>query len=470
MAVQYLESLDSVRTGPGSGVSDQDGRLAKLQTFLEVLMALALGREIVVPQSYAFDSGAFLDVASRVLTARPASSTDRPFRPHLFGERIRTFDDAVRAMLHRVHDPDRPFHSSLHPGINRLSREDVEEVVQDLDGRLVLVAGDLAKPLSLVLDEFRVTQPYVVPGTGGSLRLETVLAELVDPRSTLSSLSAGLLGRQRDVYERLRAAIRRLDPSQPATFGQRSRLRQDVPWPNDSRRRTAADIAGEDLPLVVEFVDTLYNRVVADSMGRPLALYSTTATSDDSLLEARYLAQELALGRPPLLVDPEGGDQDAPFFQVTAPTSTTRRDALLLRDLGRLFDTGTEALVPLMAARGRPDSQFWRGIAAMEAAGAADYERARDKHLTHVAKLLVGQVDISWAADAGISLALHATKEVIGPTDPTGSPPIVLDAAFHLADRAIKRTHATVSTRRVRGRLASAIGSLVPSSPPRSRE
>src|SRR3954447_12599307 len=98
-AVQYLESLDSVRTGPGSGVSAEDARLAELQTFLEVLMALALGREIVVPQSYAFDSGAFLHVAHRVLTARPESSTDRPFRPHLFGPGIRVFDDAVRAML-----------------------------------------------------------------------------------------------------------------------------------------------------------------------------------------------------------------------------------------------------------------------------------------------------------------------------------------------------------------------------------
>jgi hypothetical protein len=474
MAVQYLESLDSVRTGPGSGVSEEDARLAELQTFLEVLMALAIGRDVVVPQPYAFDSGAFLRVAHRVLGARPKASEDRPFRPHLFGSGIETFDDAVRDMLTRVHDRERPFHSSLYPAVHRMTEADLAKVVADLDDRLVAVTGNAyAYPLLAVLREFRATERFVAPGRGTGMTLAATMSELVDPRSTLSSYSQGLLGAQREVFERLRSAVRRLDPSGSGAFGQRSRLRQQVPWPGDPEGRTAAEIAGDDLPVVVEFVDTLYNRVVADSMGRPTALYSTAATADDVQLEARYLAQELALGRPALLVSDADEGEVPPYFQVAARTSGAKRDALLVHDLGTLFEAGAEALEPLMAARSRPSSTFWRGVARLDEATAAGdrraYQRALDDHLAHVAKLLVGQVDISWAADAGISLALHATKESIGMNDPTGSPPILLDAFFHLTTRAIKRGHSTMATRRVRGRLASAIGSLVPSSLPDAR-
>ena len=474
MAVQYLESLDSVRTGPGSGVSEKDARLAELQTFLEVLMALALGRDIVVPQSYAFDSGAFLRVAHRVLAARPKASEDRPFRPHLFGPGIEDFDDAITAMLRRVHDPDRPFHSSLHPALQEMSPEQIERVVQDLDKGLPRVTGDaFSKPMRAVLEEFRFTRPFVVPGPGTGLRLDAVLVDLVTPRSKLSSLSAGVLGTQREVYERIRSAVRLLDPSAPAAFGQRSRLRQDVPWPNDPEERTAAQIVGRDLPLVVEFVDTLYNRVVADSMGRPPALYSTAATADDVQLEARYLAQELALGRPALLgSDAEEADVP-PYFHVAARTSGAKRDALLVKDLEKLFEAGAEALEPLMAARSRPSSTFCKGVAELDEATAAGdrvaYEKAREKHLGHVAKLLVDQVDISWVADAGITLALHTAKEPIAMNDPTGTPSGVYDAVFTLGTRGAKRIHTSLATRRVRGRLASAIGSIVSSPFPERR-
>jgi hypothetical protein len=474
VTVQYLESLDSVRTGPGSGVADRDARLAELQTFLEVLMALALGRDVVVPQSYAFDSGAFLRVAHRVLSARPKASEDRPFRPHLYGPGIETFDDAVRDMLTRVHDEHRPFHSSLYPALQDMTAPEVAKVVADLDDKLVAVTGNaFAYPLLTVLREFRVTERFPVPGNGTGLSLSAAVSALVDPRSTLSSLAQGLLGTQREVYERLRSAVARLDEDAPGAFGQRSRLRQNVPWPNRPDGCTAAQIAGEDLPLVVEFIDTVYNRVVADSMGRPTALYSTTATADDTQLEARYLAQELALGRPPLL-DANGEDSEVPpYFHVGARTSGAKRDKLLVDDLAKLFEAGAEALEPLMAARSRPSSTFWRGVTQLdEATGAgnrAAYERARDKHLAHVATLLVGQVDLSWAADAGISLAVHAAKEPIAMNDPTGTPSIVLDAAFYLTSRAAKRTTSALATRRARGRLASAIGSIVPAGPRQRR-
>jgi hypothetical protein len=473
VTVQYLESLDSVRTGPGSGVPDDVASIAELQTFLEVLMALALGRQIVVPQSYALDSGAFLRVAHRVLAARPAVSEDRPFRPHLFGDGIDDFDDAFVAMLRRVHDPDRPFHSSLYPALQRMTAADVERVLADLDRRLVRVTGEVyVEPMKAVLQEFRRTDRYVVPAPGTGLRLDTALAELVDPHSTLSASAAGILGSQRAMYDRLTAAVRRLDPSRPGPFGQRSRLRQDVPWPNDPDGRTAAQLAGADLPLVIEFVDTLYNRVIADSMGGPLALYSTGPAADDEQLDARQLAQELALGRPPLLMDEEHPDI-APLFQVVDTGTRAGGDVRVRRDLAELFEHGAEALVPLMGARSRPGDRFWRGLRevaeAVEARDRRAHDKALEKHLGYVGKLLVGQVDVSWRAEAGIVLAVQAGKQAAEASQPPGVPSWVLDTALWGIERASTRASHAVARRGARRRLASAIGSVVPSSSLRRR-
>jgi hypothetical protein len=477
VAVQYLESLDSVRSGRDAGVSDEERRLAELQAFLEVLMALALGREIVVPQSYAFDSGAFLRVAHRVLEARPKDSEDRPFRPHIFGtdlagHEIMYFDDAVTAMLRRVHHPERPFHSSLYPALQEMTATDIERVLQDLDKRLVMVTGDAyAKPLKAVVEEFRVTTPLEVgPGTG--LRLDASLTELVDPGSALSTQAAGLLGTQRDVYERLRSAVLKLDPRAYAAFGQRSRLRQDLPWSNDPEGRTAAEIVGEDLPLVVEFVDTIYNSVVVDSMGRPLALYSTTPTKDDAQVQARYLAQELALGRPPLLArdeQPTGGA----YFEVAQEMTGTRDNERRAGDLTGLFEQGLEALGPLMTARSRPTSQFCRGVADMRdavvAGNRAAYDKALEKHLEHVAKLLLGQVEIGFRGEMALYLMLKAGQHVVEVAEPTAIPEEVLETGLDVLGRGIKGTARSLKTRTVRRRLATALGSVVPPAFPEKR-
>jgi hypothetical protein len=464
-AVQYLESLDPVRTGPGSGVSAEDARTAELQTFLEVLRALALGREIVVPQSFAFDSRAFLRVAHRVLNARPKESTDRPFRPHLFGEGISDFDDAVRSMLLRVHDPVRPFHSSLYPSLRGLTRGEIERVLEDLDTRLVRVTGDeYVDALGAVLAEFRRTTPYEVPTPGAGLRLDTALRELVDPRSTLSFHAEGLLGAQRDTYHRLRSAVRLLDPTRPAAFSQRSGLRLDQPWPNDPQQRTAKAIVGDDLPLVVEFVDTLYNRVIADSMGRPLTLYSTAPTADDALLEARYLAQELALGRPPLIAADEETEMP-PFFQVVQRTHDSGPDERLGRDLDAMLDQGSEALQPLMGARSRRSDRFWRTLGDVQDAVAARdpsaYDKAMDRHLAYVGKLLVGQVDIGWRAEAGIFLAVQAGKQSAEATEPPGVPSWALDTALWAVERTSTKAFKAAGKRRARRRISSALGSVV---------
>ncbi|WP_245239154.1 hypothetical protein [Streptomyces sp. MZ04] len=80
-------------------------------------MTLALGRNVVVPQSYAFDSTGFLNVARTVLQVRNSSATnEHPFRIHLFG--VDSFEGAISSMLSRAFDKNRPFVSSLLPELH----------------------------------------------------------------------------------------------------------------------------------------------------------------------------------------------------------------------------------------------------------------------------------------------------------------------------------------------------------------
>jgi hypothetical protein len=84
---QYLESLHSVSApwvGQGDPAHVDDRALTRRdQIFLDVLMTLAFGRDVAVPQSYAFDSGGLLEVATMVLKARDSAhaNADHPFRP-----------------------------------------------------------------------------------------------------------------------------------------------------------------------------------------------------------------------------------------------------------------------------------------------------------------------------------------------------------------------------------------------------
>jgi hypothetical protein len=468
MAAQYLESLDSVRTVPAGGDSTEDARIAELQTFLEVLTALALGREIVVPQSYAFDSGAFLTVAEIVLNARQQASPeskDRPFRPHL--HTVSTFDAALRSMIGRVRDEQRPFHSSLHPRLNRMSPSELTDLLDDLDGLTQLVGDDYAGPLAQVRREFSLTPAHEVYGTPTGLRLATFLRDFVTPTSAVSRQADGLRGGQRDVHRRLVTALRKLTPEEPAAFGQRSRLRQDVRWPNDPGRTAEQIVGTDDIGLVREFVDTLYNREIVDSMGTPLALYSTDASPDPDAREARLLAQEFALGRPPLLADDH--DELPPYFRIEQLQQGSRRSGKLGRDVEELFDRGSKGLVPLMAARADRRGDFWRRIGAIEEAAASGdrqaYEERLDAHLRVVTKEIGSVVRFTWRSDLGVDAGVTLGEGLVGLFNPAGVVGLMLSAGAFVAPYAIKGGVKAGRGRGSRRRLTAALSSVVPPPP-----
>src|SRR6266516_6581485 len=95
--LQYLESLDSIRA---PWIDREERTFSDLQILLEVVLSLALGRQVVVPQPYALDSLGFLRAAGIVLRARNAARNrnehlpkDMPFRLHLYG--ANTFEEAA---------------------------------------------------------------------------------------------------------------------------------------------------------------------------------------------------------------------------------------------------------------------------------------------------------------------------------------------------------------------------------------
>lgn len=473
MSLQFLESLDSVR-GAGNRTTPDAG-LSEAQAMLETVMALALGRDVVVPQSYAIDSATFLAVAERVLTARQRAgtgATDHPFRPHLFGQGVNTFDTAIKAMLARVHDDDRPFVSSLRPDLSGLDAGEIRAFVEDLDEFQQWAGGVLTGRLQLVRDEFRRTARVVPQQRPDGVRLDRALTGLVDPASDLHAAAGRFDEDARTTFERLVSAVRRLDPASPAAFGQRSRLRQDAPWPNDPRGRTAREILGEgDLSLVTEFVDTLYNRAVFDSIGVASGSFSTSLHLGPDLDRARVVAQRLALGRRPTSASAVPGTGELPLFDVHIDAGAAQDRKALTSEVGVLLDRGGNALVELFRVRegGResaPDNEFWRSVRALEEAAVGSdekaYRKALDAHLGLVASVLNGRAEITSLKETGTAVLAGAG---LG-----GLPEIVL--AGSLLEIAVTAAAGAVSGalvplgrrgghRRRTRRLASALGDFV---------
>jgi hypothetical protein len=434
--LQYLESLDSVRMpwpGP-TGISDSERQRRddhELQIFVEVLMTLALGRDVVVPQSYAFDSTGFLSVARTVLQARNRAAIDEhPFRIHLFG--VDSFEDAIANMLSRTFDENRPFFSHLLPELHRpeqygLDPSDVRWQSESLDRLLNSdwIGVNRAQALDDIRAEFRALPRVRANPPASPLGLGGLLASAIEETSPMGRAAQSLPESFREVHAELMNAIRRLDPTRSQAFNERSRLRTRDPWPNDPDRRTPEEIVGSKstLDLVIEFVDTLYNAIVADSIGIAPATFSTDVAVGDRVLISRAIAQEFALEQYrsgarratwlPRQGVSIGEPEERPLFEVrinpqSAVTENQTRD-----EFSNLRSNVIDAIAALLDARaqrggsGRARSPFWKGLdkfAAAEDAPAA--RRALDAHLAYVASVLGGQGDAGMVGNFGVQVLL----------------------------------------------------------------
>ena len=408
---QYLESLDSV-SAPWVGQGDQvhvsdRGLMRRNQIFLDILMTLAFGRDVAVPQPYAFDSGGFLEVAAMVLKARESvgADSDHPFRLHLFG--ADTFDQAVQGMLSRIGDPDRPFYSALLPKLNQAAQEGFK-IPRTLDELLASQLIDVgpAQALDTVRRELGSLPRVPAHPRPNAPSLPELLANFAEGRSPVAQMIRSSTDEiVRSIHFDLLSSIQLLDPSHPAAFLQRSRLRIQEPWPNDKLQCLPQEIVGvANLQLVIEFVDTLYNAVVAESIGIAPVTYTTDVAVGDESLSRRAIAQELALivcgARTP---DPYLSMQETetePLFVIRVDTQQALSNQHISATINRLADgtaaSGLGALLEQRAARGRKASgkrsDFWTSLDKLNSAIAdGDTKLARksmDQHLTLVGRLL----------------------------------------------------------------------------------
>ncbi|MFF0389458.1 hypothetical protein ACFYS8_12290 [Kitasatospora sp. NPDC004615] len=482
---QYLESLDSTRTtwpGPDRTAEGHEDEL-HLQIFTEVLMTLALGREVVVPQSYAFDSFGFQRVAATVLRARDSGAAgEHPFRLHLFG--VRSYEEAVAGILAQAGDPASPFLSSLLPELNDpteygLDPGDVREQAADFDRLLNAewLDPERADGLAVVRDEFRHLPRVAARPPARLYALGELVLAAVDETSPMGRAVADLPEPYREVHATVATAIRRLGADRPHAFHHRSRLRLARPWPGDAAGRTPEEIVGgpETLGLLVEFVDTLYNLIVVDSIGVADTTLSTGQGHDDNRLAARATAQELALAqyrhRAGRTLPETDETSDGPLFEVKVGAAAGLTDERVRARMAALRTDAADAIAALLharAERGRTArSPFWQGIERLRAAeDPLSARKALDAHLSRVAAILGDRTGLVPIGGMAVELILTAAGTV-GPALATevwklpglvGYPAMAAGAVGNVLYRKGKENVARrLSTRR----LACALGRVV---------
>lgn len=394
----FLESLDSVRGAALEGDADDLVLgLDDLHVFAEALLTLALGRQIVVPQPYAFDSVTFLSLAAHVLAARPrkvaGTKVDRPFGWHAHGAGVHGIDAALAAMIARNPTSENPFHTSAWPQLNSMSLQARLELSADPLKGLLRIDPARAEQLEVAVHEFRQTpRAPVLADNSGGLQLADMVQELRDGAGPTDS-DGGLDTRSAEVFERLADAARALVP-QDRRLNQRSLLRSNA-WPWDPERRPPVEVVGSavDFNLFVEFVDTAYNRTITESIGDIHGLFSTAIATDDDRQLARGIAQDLALRlrkREAVADRSRSRQQHSLAFEVLDSGRAKESHA---RELSNLRARAHEALAAIMSARSERGSHrsappFWSNVHALNAALASGEMRAVEKALDKHSRLI----------------------------------------------------------------------------------
>jgi hypothetical protein len=345
-SAHYLESLDSVRSGwadlaVGSPEALKSWAAHEVEILFEVLVALAYGRDVIVPATYAFDSLGFLAVAPQVLASRDraAESTrtgavDSPFRPNLLpNER---FDEVVARYV-RAADGF-TFVSSAFPELHELTLAEREEVagssaqLKQHTSREVGASTsgpfDRAGALDQVTRELCAARPALRKDT---LRMNDLLRSFAADSADIRELAVALGDTSAQTYDFLLAAVRQLIEADHG-LNSRSPVHSDLAWAKTGGL-AIEKIADDELLLAAlrEFMDSLYNAVVFSSTPAESGLFSTkpSLSSPDSI--SRLLAQNLAvitgLGATALGSTIAEDETTPPGFRLSAPDSITALSA-----------------------------------------------------------------------------------------------------------------------------------------------
>ncbi|MBB6406522.1 hypothetical protein [Arthrobacter sp. AZCC_0090] len=318
----YLESMDSVRATWSSG--DDVKAAAYAQAFVESLLNLAMGRNIVVQRSFAFDSLAFQRVLSDLVEAYESfdksalidANRSAPVLLHLNG--APSFRHAVAETVWRISgarggasDSSRvtaPFQSSMYPDLH--DQPGLSAVASRIEtGRPELFQALLDPERALLFE--RLWKWFGSAKAAGS-PIET--HKIVDARATAAQgikdmvepflnhsawLSADLkvsgiadLDLVGGIVESLRTLRDHAGTAAEDPFTYRSRLYGNQHWFESGA--TAEQLIGIGrLFSVRELINTMYNMVCKDSIGIVDASF-TTEMVDPARLEDQFTAQALA--------------------------------------------------------------------------------------------------------------------------------------------------------------------------------
>lgn len=502
---QYLESLDSVRLTPIT-LAD-DAAKQRLLIFSEVLMTLALNRDVVVPQSYAFDSWGCAQVAAAVLRARDEvfdnwershERSARPFRVHLYA--AGSFTEAVIDMLKRMDNAEKPFISSSFPTLNHTKEKAATRLAKgikrsrsftDLVDAIGAIDRDAAASFGTAWSEF--LEPGAVRGGGvpkernkkanekeGNKRessMSRAVRQLVEGDSELMRLLKATGFAENESVGRLRAALSTLHgaASRAGTdaFEGRSHVHSPGHWPGIDA--TARELVDGDMELVTEFIDSLYNSTVASSMGLRSVLFSTPVLPSQQIASSYGTVQDLAL------LFREGGGSAWPTqrpgnrteFSVTVSARAHGRaletaPARLTKALRELEARQVEAFRVLLEARKNP--AFTASANSLHHAVSAgdpdETARAIEKHISLVGRLYgaldwdigpTGQVVMKIAGAIAEALTVWA----LGKSGDPNITEITANTAGRMSESGVNEAWRYLSGQNRSHHLAHALGRLV---------
>jgi hypothetical protein len=432
--LRYLESFDSIRAqwqrGPNPSADE-----AHAQAYIETMVSLAFGNDIVIQQSFALDSLAFQNVLSDFKQAYDLVAEDRasnefwaneklPIRLHLYGSK--NFREAAADIFRRIGDSR--FHSHLYPELT--GEQDAHAIADDLlsNGRtfrlMEWMGGDERAELfqdvwtwfgtSQAGNERQVVRPYPAAAQMG---IGQLLAPVLSERSSLYRELASQDLLDHPTVSSILRAFRDLDDVSRGVdpFGSRSGLYSNSSWLAGGGP-SPAEIVGAALPMVQEVVSTLYNRTTVDSMGGIASAYYSTAVSTAVSADDRLIAQKLALaaadhargaGRPTRSPGSYVGGPSDPPMEIDIKSGSGGA-TLFDEQFGPRSRNSVHAFEGIL--RLRQDPKWQRGVREINAArlsGDFDgYVTAVNSHLDLVARG-VGRHLIIRADSSGLSFKVE---------------------------------------------------------------
>lgn len=435
----YLESMDSIRATWES--PEETAAEAYSHVFVESLISLAFGRNIVVQQSFAFDSYAFQSVFYDFKKAydevvdsgrRHGGKRPAPIMLHLFN--VESFDESVAKNIRnmaRAKDGESelagyapPFQSSMYSDLWESERlKSVASEIQkgSADGFLHLIGSDRAELFKGVWDWFGAAsksspdrlEKVVRAKPTRHVGVAGMLAPVLDSSSVfsrgLASDGYDALPSIRTVISALRTLESRAAVENP--FANRSRLYGQWPWGHGNE--SAEEIVGrEALLLVREVVNTMYNRVTVNSIGIATASYSTAVGKPDAV-DREFTVQQLALSSHDFVMRGSDGNNDGQT-ELAEPGSRIRIDSAPegpRASVMKLFegDRAKEAFAAVLEIR--KDPRWQAGIDKIDNATFNSDRKAQndaiDAHVALVSHALSGKCVLDRSKRGGVRLALN---------------------------------------------------------------